>query len=53
MIIYSEKANKLKIEKKDNKIILTFTDNPDDPTFGFGIRICNSGSNTTHLTYVL
>ena len=42
--IYDEKANKLKIEKKDDKIILTFTDNPDDPTFGFGIRICNSGS---------
>ena len=33
-----------KIEKKDNEIILTFTDNPDDSTFGFGIRICNSGS---------
>lgn len=42
--IYDEKANKLKIEKKDDEIILTFTDNPDDPTFGFGIRICNSGS---------
>lgn len=42
--IYEEKANKLRIEKKDNKIILTFIDNPDDPTFGFGIRICNSGS---------
>lgn len=42
--IYDEKANKLRIEKKDNKIILTFIDNPDDPTFGFGIRICNSGS---------
>ena len=42
--IYDEKANKLRIEKKDNKIILTFIDNPDDPTFGFVIRICNSGS---------
>lgn len=42
--IYDEKANKLKIEKEDDKIILTFIDNPDDPTFGFGIRICNSGS---------
>lgn len=42
--IYDEKANKLRIEKKDDKIILTFIDNPDDPTFGFGIRICNSGS---------
>ncbi len=42
--IYDEKANKLKIEKKDDKIILNFTDNPYDPTFGFGIRICNSGS---------
>jgi len=42
--IYDEKANKLIIEKEDDKIILTFVDNPDDPTFGFGIRICNSGS---------
>ena len=42
--IYDEKANKLRIEKKDNKIILTFIDNPDDPTYGFVIRICNSGS---------
>lgn len=42
--IYDEKANKLRIEKEDDKIILTFIDNPDDPTFGFGIRICNSGS---------
>ena len=42
--IYDEKANKLKIEKKDGEISLTFIDNPDDPTFGFGIRICNSGS---------
>lgn len=42
--IYEEKANKIRIEKKNDKIILTFTDNPDDPTFGFGIRICNSGS---------
>ena len=42
--IYDEKANKLKIEKNDDEIILTFIDNPDDPTFGFGIRICNSGS---------
>lgn len=42
--IYDEKANKLRIEKKDDKIILNFIDNPDDPTFGFGIRICNSGS---------
>lgn len=45
--IYDEKANKLKIEKKDDKIILTFTDNPNDPAFGFGIRICNSGSKYT------
>lgn len=42
--IYDEKANKLSIEKNDNNIMLTFVDNPDDPTFGFGIRICNSGS---------
>lgn len=45
--IYDEKANKLKIEKEDDEIILTFTDNPDDPAFGFGIRICNSGSKYT------
>lgn len=42
--IYDEKANKLIINKQDDKITLTFVDNPDDPTFGFGIRICNSGS---------
>lgn len=42
--IYDEKANKVSIEKIDDEIILTFIDNPDDPTFGFGIRICNSGS---------
>lgn len=42
--IYDEKANKLSIEKIDDEIILTFIENPDDPTFGFGIRICNSGS---------
>ncbi len=42
--IYDEKANLLKIEKNNDKIILTFFDNPDDPIFGFGIRICNSGS---------
>lgn len=42
--IYDEKANILRIEKEDDKIILTFIDNPNDPTFGFGIRICNSGS---------
>lgn len=42
--IYDEAANKLKIEKDGEKIILTFTDNPDDPAFEFGIRICNSSS---------
>lgn len=42
--IYDERANLLKIEKTDNGILLTFFDNPDDPLFGFGIRICNSGS---------
>lgn len=42
--IYDEKANKLRIKKEADKIILTFINNPDDPTFGFGIRICNSGS---------
>lgn len=42
--IYDEKANLLKIEKDNDKIIFTFFDNPDDPVFGFGIRICNFGS---------
>lgn len=42
--IYDEKANKLQIENKNNQILLTFISNPDDPTFGFGIRICNSSS---------
>lgn len=42
--IYDEKANLLKISKTGNGIVLTFFDNPDDPTFGFGIRISNSGS---------
>lgn len=42
--IYDDKANKMTIEKNNNKIKLTFTDNPEDPTFGFGIRISNSGS---------
>lgn len=42
--IYDEKANKLEIVKEEDNITLTFTDNPDDSIFGFGIRICNSGS---------
>lgn len=42
--IYDEKANKLSIERIDTGIKLIFLDNPDDPNFGFGIRICNSGS---------
>lgn len=42
--IYDEKANKLSIERLNEGIKLTFLDNPDDPSFGFGIRICNSGS---------
>ncbi len=42
--IYDEKANLLRIEKNDKGIIFSFFDNPEDPTFGFGIRICNSGS---------
>lgn len=42
--IYDEKANLLKLEKNKQGILLTFIDNPEDPTFGFGIRICNSGS---------
>lgn len=42
--IYNEKANSLRIKKENNDIILVFQDNLDDPTFGFGIRICNSGS---------
>lgn len=42
--IYDESANILQIEKDCEEIKLTFIDNPDDPAFGFGIRICNSGS---------
>lgn len=42
--IYDENANILQIEKDCEEIKLTFIDNPDDPTFGYGIRICNSGS---------
>jgi len=42
--IYDESANILQIERNCEEIKLTFIDNPDDPTFGFGIRICNSGS---------
>ncbi|HIT10005.1 MAG TPA: hypothetical protein IAC24_00110 [Candidatus Onthousia faecigallinarum] len=42
--IYDESANILQIERNCEEIKLTFTDNPADPSFGFGIRICNSGS---------
>ena len=42
--IYDEKANLLIIERTDEGIVFSFFDNPDDPTFGFGIRICNSSS---------
>lgn len=42
--IYDEKANLLRIERIDEGIVFSFFDNPEDPTFGFGIRICNSGS---------
>ena len=42
--IYDEKANKLEIFKEEDRIRLTFTDNPNDSIFGFGVRICNSGS---------
>lgn len=42
--IYDESANILQIEMNCKKIKLTFIDNPDNPSFGFGIRICNSGS---------
>lgn len=42
--IYDEKANKLEIFKEEDGIRLTFTDNPNDSIFGFGVRICNSGS---------
>ncbi len=42
--IYDESANILQIEGNRKEINLTFIDNPDDPSFGFGIRICNSGS---------
>ncbi len=41
---YDENANILKIEKNNNEIKLTFTDNPNDQSFGFSIRISNSGS---------
>lgn len=42
--IYDDSANTLQIERNFDKIKLTFIDNPNDPSFGFGIRICNSGS---------
>lgn len=42
--IYDEKANCLGIKQEANKIILEFIDNPDDPDFGFSIRIDNHGS---------
>ena len=42
--IYDEKANLLRIARTDEGIVFSFFDNPEDPTFGFGIRICNSGS---------
>lgn len=42
--IYDEKANLMMMRKEKDKIVFTFVRNPDDPTFGFGIRICNSGS---------
>lgn len=42
--IYDERANILQIERGCGDIKLTFIDNPGDPSFGFGIRICNSGS---------
>ena len=41
---YDENANILQIERNCEEIKLTFIDNPADPAFGFGIRICNSGS---------
>ena len=42
--IYDEKANVMTIRKENDKIVFSFLRNPDDPTFGFGVRICNSGS---------
>ncbi len=42
--IYDESANVLQIERDYEKIKLVFVDNPNDPSFGFGIRISNSGS---------
>ena len=42
--IYEEKANQLILKQNKNEITFTFIDNPEDPTFGFGIRVCNSGS---------
>ncbi len=41
---YDENANILKIERECGKIKLTFVDNPEDSSFRFGIRICNSAS---------
>lgn len=40
---YTERANKLTIEKNSAGISLSFTSNPLDEIYGFGIRICNSG----------
>jgi len=42
--IYDENANILRIERNCGEIKLCFINNPGDPSFGFSIRICNSGS---------
>lgn len=42
--ICDEKANKLRIEKNEKEIFLTFINNPKDSIFDFGIRINNSRS---------
>jgi len=42
--IYDEKANVMTIRKENDKMVFSFFRNPDDHTFGFGVRICNSGS---------
>lgn len=39
-----ENSNVLRIENTDEGICLSFEDNVNDLTHGFGIRICNSGS---------
>ena len=41
---YDENANVMIIKKENEKLVFTFINNPEDPTRGFGVRICNHGS---------